>query len=118
MDRQLAIGYLLFIGVLVCFVIIFTGGSLYLMHHGSELVHYQVFHEEAESFKSIPIILQHASSFSALALIQVGLLCLVILQLLRVALITWFFIRLRDKLFALISFFILSVLIYSLVWHS
>jgi uncharacterized membrane protein len=116
-NRQLAIGYLLLIGAFICLVIIFAGGSLYLIQHGHEPIYQQAFYEKSQAVPSIAIIFHNAASFSALALVQVGLLCLVILQLIRVAMITWFFINLRDKLFSLISFFILSVLIYSFIWR-
>jgi uncharacterized membrane protein len=104
--RQIAIGKLLLIGVLISFAMVLIGGILYLWQHGADIVHYQEFHTD-KIFK--------AFTFSPLALIQLGLLLLVIVQILRVGLTMWLFIKSRDRAFSYISFFILLVLIYSLI---
>jgi uncharacterized membrane protein len=118
MERiQLAIGRLLLIGVLVSFIIILIGGILYLLNHGTDIIHYQAFHGEPQLYKSIPDILLDAFTLSPLALIQLGLLILVIVQILRVALTTWLFIQIRDNYFVYISLFILFILVYSLIWR-
>lgn len=118
MERmQLAIGRLLLIGVLVSFAMVLIGGSLYLLKHGTDIVHYQSFHGEPQVYKSITDIFSDAFTFSSLGLIQLGLLILVITQVLRVGLTAWLFIQLRDNVFVYISLFILFVLIYSLIWR-
>jgi uncharacterized membrane protein len=118
MERiQLAIGRLLLIGVLVSFVFVFIGGSLYLFRNGTDIVHYQSFHGEPKIYKSITDIFTDVLSLLPLALIQFGLLTLVIVQILRVGLTTWLFIQSHDKLFIYISLFIMLVLLYSLIWQ-
>ena len=118
MERmQLAIGRLLLIGIIVSFILVFIGGSLYLLKHGADTVHYQSFHGEPHIYKSIAGISSNILTFSSLGLIQLGLLVLVIVQILRVGLTTWLFIQLRDNLFFFISLFILVVLLYSLIWR-
>ncbi len=115
MERiELAIGRLLLIGVLVSFSFVFLGGCFYLSKHGTEIVHYQSFHGEPLVYKSVIGIFKDAITLSSLGIIQLGLLTLVIIQILRVALTTYLFIKSRDKIFVCISLFILSVLIFSL----
>ncbi len=115
MERmQLAIGKLLLIGVLVSFIIVLIGGSLYLWNHGADIVHYQTFHHEPQFYQSITDIFLETLTFSPLALVQFGLLILVLVQILRVGLMSWLFISSRDAIFSYISLFILFVLIYSL----
>lgn len=111
---QLAIGKLLLCGVLVCFAIVTFGGGLYLFKHGTDIIHYHTFHTGLPAYTTITAILQAAGNFSARGIIQLGLLILVFLQVLRVALTLWLFIKLRDRCFIAISLFILIILIYSL----
>lgn len=111
---EIAIGRLLLIGVLISLFFIISGGILYLFKHGNDLVHFHTFRGEPVQFSSIWRIWENAFSFSALGLIQLGLLILVFVQVLRVALTTWYFIKINDKTFTWISLFILTVLILSL----
>lgn len=112
---QIAIGKLLLIGVMASLVVVLLGGILYLANHGNDYVNYQMFHGEPKQFTTVASILSHVFTFSSLDLIQTGLLTLVIVQVLRVALTAWLFIQAKDKLFFLISLFILFVLVYGLI---
>lgn len=118
MERmQLAIGRLLLIGVVLSFLIVLVGGIGYLWDNSNHLVDYQHFNGVQPSFRSISAIMNGALGFTPLALIQFGILFLVLVQLLRVALVGWFFIEQRDEVFIAISAFVLLVLIYSLLSH-
>lgn len=118
MERiQLAIGRLLFIGVFVSFVTVLIGGSLYLWKHGADVIHYKSFHGEPQIYTSITGIIFDALTFSSRGLIQLGLLILVIVQILRVGLTTWLFMRSHENVFVYISLFILFVLICSF-WRA
>jgi uncharacterized membrane protein len=114
---QAAIGYLLFMGVSLSFVIVAIGGTLYLWQHGADVVSYRLFSSDAIIFKSLTDIFRAAWHFSALGIIQLGLLTLVLIQLLRVALTAWFFVQMREKIFTWVSLFVLGVLVYSLLWQ-
>jgi uncharacterized membrane protein len=110
---QLAMGRLLLVGVFISLIVVCIGGSIYLLNHGSDIIHYSAFQGEPQAYTSIINIFSHA--FSSLGLIQLGLLFLVLLQILRVAMTTWLFVQTRDGFFIFISLFILVILIYSLV---
>jgi uncharacterized membrane protein len=78
---------------------------------------YQTFHGEPPQFTSIRGIWNDAVSLAPRGLIQLGLLFFVVAQVLRIALTTGFFIKLRDWKFVLISLFILAVTSYSFFWR-
>lgn len=114
MERmELAIGRLLLIGVLIALSLSALGAALYLFKQGNESVNYHTFHGISQQLTSIRGIWQSAMQMSAAGLIQLGLLVLVLVQILRVLLTTWFFVLLRDRIFVAISLFILGTLIYS-----
>jgi uncharacterized membrane protein len=109
---------LLLTGILVSFSLIVTGGILYLYQNGSNSINYQNFHGEKKDLTSFMGILHDAISFDPSGIIQFGLLVLFFVQILRVALTTWYFLKANDNLFAGLSFFILCALIIPLAWHT
>lgn len=114
---ELLIGQMLRIGLLLSVLIVLVGGVMYLIQNGHELIHYQAFHEEPDGFYTMSGILKSALTFSAVGIIQFGLLVLVLTQVLRVAMTIWLFIQERDVIFTGISFAILAVLVYSIFWR-
>lgn len=114
---QAIIGITLLIGTLLSAGIVLIGGIMYLLQHGSDAVPTSLLHYEPQHIQ-LAQIWQNAFSFSSSGIIQLGLLCLVSTQLLRVALLCWFYTMIRDYAFMIISTFILLVLIYSTVWRD
>lgn len=108
---QIAIGRLLFVGAIFSFILVALGGGLYLWEHGSDVVNQSMF--ASNTIVSKPLL--PVGQLSALGIVQLGLFALVLTQLLRVAMTTWYFIKLREKVFMGISAFILLVLVYSLL---
>ena len=115
---ELIIGKILRIGVIFSFMLVLTGGVFYLFQHGFEIVHLQTFSQETARLTSVNNIFLSALQFSAIGLIQLGLLILVLIQVLRVALTTWMFYHYRENILLLSSLFILFVLIYSLFFFN
>jgi uncharacterized membrane protein len=101
------IGLILTMGTLVSALLVIIGGTWYLIQEGSQNWHTELMAVAVTEFNL---------SFSATAIIEVGLLSLVATQLLRVALLVWYYAVQRDYRFTFISFFVLLVLIYSV--HS
>jgi uncharacterized membrane protein len=115
-DRlQLMIGQALLIGLLIALILSIIGGIFYIAHHGREINHYQVFQKEPSPATSRKIW-GDALTFSAYGVIQLGILILVLTQLLRVALVAFYYFKLHNFPFVWLSLFILGVLIYSLFW--
>jgi len=114
---QIAIGQILRVGVFISFILVSIGGAQYLWKNGNAPMSFAMFSTLPAHFVTVPTIFLHAFDFSALGLIQLGLLTLVLLQLARVIFTTAMFVVLRESLFIIICLFILSVLIYSLFWY-
>ena len=108
------IGKMLIIGVTVAGAIVASGGVLYLLRHGGEPVHYDVFTGEPTGLSTIIGVIANAFSLSGRAIIQLGLLVLVAVQLVRVVFTVWLFRVAHDRIFVYISLFVLAVLGYSL----
>lgn len=100
-------------GILLATTLVMTGSIVYLYQHGHELIQYHTFHSEPKNLISFTAIFRDALHFSALAMIQLGLYILVLVQVLRVVLTLGYFLVLRDRAFVLLSVFILAVLVYS-----
>lgn len=111
------IGLLLTIGMLFSAILVLIGGVLYLLQHGSDPMQTEVISSNAYQI-SIKHLWHRPQTFSAITIIELGLLALVATQILRVGLLAWFYTAIKDSKFALISFFILLMLIYSFVWRS
>lgn len=109
---QELISTFLFAASLVSTVLVALGGTLFLLRHGNESLRREVF-----ITSQYEITFEHFLYFkqllTPLGLIELGLLCLVLAQLVRVALITWAYIAAKDYYFTAFSSFIFFALIYS-----
>jgi uncharacterized membrane protein len=112
---ELLLSNLLKYGVLISSAIVLIGGIFYLIRHGSEAVNYRVFQGEPTAFCSPVGIVKAVLSGSRRGLIQLGLLVLVATPIVRVIISLLTFLRMRDFIYAIISFLVLSGLVYSLV---
>lgn len=113
---QDGIGIVLLMGTLIATLLVLIGGSLFLMQSGNQPMPFDLLHGDAYPI-SVENLWQIAISFSPIGLIELGLLTLIATQILRVVLVTGFFIAIKDTPFILISLFILVVLVYSCVWR-
>lgn len=111
---QKAISLILLTGTGLAALLVTVGGTMLLWQHGgislqTELLNQSQYHA---GFKEIRHLLYNETS---VALIEIGLLCLIMTQVARVALLACFYAMTRDTAYTLISLFILSILIYSAV---
>lgn len=109
-QREMSI--ILLLGIGLATFLLLLGSGLYLWQEGNKNFALEQLHSNALQTSSIP------SLFSPLGLVALGLFTMVLTQVLRVALLVFFYIKTRDLLFALFSLFILFVLIYSLLWPA
>lgn len=111
------IGIILLVGIGLAIVFVFIGGALYLWQFGGQSLQTELL--QADAYQAHPTsIWQLALSFTPLGIIELGLIILVATQIMRVALLTFFYIRVRDVWFTLISLFILTTLLYSFFWRD
>lgn len=109
------IGWSMLVGVLVAGSFVLGGGLLYLARHATETTHYRVFGAQRAEFDSFAGALGAIAHGSRRAVIQVGLLLLVVLQVVRVLLAGALFSRQRDWLYVVLTTFVLGVLVYGFV---
>ncbi|MGE3920963.1 MAG: DUF1634 domain-containing protein [Gammaproteobacteria bacterium] len=115
MERyDIFIGKCLLIGALICVGAVSIGGLFYLIQHGSEAVPLFIYpSKQSLLLTTIRDVFSAVLKLYALGIIQLGLFMLLMVQLLRVVLTTWFFIKLRDKIFICFSVFIFIILFLS-----
>jgi uncharacterized membrane protein len=108
------IGLLLLVGVLASAITVLLGGTLFLLRHGSNPVHFRVFHGEPSDLRTLAGIWGDVEAFSGRGIIQFGLLLLVAVQVVRVGLTGILFLLNRDGVFVVITFLVLGLLTYAL----
>ena len=116
-DRRLEIiiGQLLRAGVLLAAVTVLTGGVLYLVHHQGDRISYQTFVAGTTAMRSVSGIVQAAAHGCSLAVIQAGLLLLILTPVARVGVAIVGFLLERDLLYAVVSLIVLLILVFSLL---
>ncbi|MBD2449758.1 DUF1634 domain-containing protein [Nostoc sp. FACHB-152] len=110
---EILVGKLLRYGVIISTTLVFIGGFLYLIHHGSEVPNYQIFHGEPPDLRSPEGVATTAFS-GRRSIIQLGLLLLIITPVARVAFSLLAFIRQRDSLYITVTIIVLLGLLISL----
>jgi uncharacterized membrane protein len=116
-DRRLEtmIGELLRAGVLLAAATVFAGGVLYLVRQHADRIDYHAFVAGAPSTRSVSGILQSAAHGHSEAIIEVGLLLLILTPIARVAVAMVGFLLERDRLYAMVSLIVLVILAFSLM---
>jgi uncharacterized membrane protein len=110
------LGIILQASIFMSILLVLTGGVGFLWTHGNEDLTNNAFISENFNI-NILTFWRTQSLFSPIGLIDLGLLVLVGAQVLRVALLCCYYAIIRDKWFTLFSFFILSVILFSLIWQ-
>lgn len=116
-DRQveISIAFLLRTGVLLAAAVVLAGGILYLAHSGRMHSDYHVFHGEPSDLRSPGGVIREAFSGRTDAIIQLGLLLLILTPVARVVFSVVAFARERDGLYVVLTLVVLTVLLYSLL---
>jgi uncharacterized membrane protein len=112
---EVIIGNLLRTGVLVAAAVVFAAGILYLSQHHAETIRYGAFTGEPAGLRSIPAIVRAAAALDSRALIQFGLLLLILTPVLRVVFAAVAFALERDRMYVVVSLIVLAILLYSLL---
>ncbi|MGH7690113.1 MAG: DUF1634 domain-containing protein [Gemmatimonadaceae bacterium] len=117
-DHQIdqVIGRLLQIGVLVAAVVTIIAGVLYLQQNGAATPDYQTFRGVPATLSSLSGILHGVMAGRRAAMVQAGLVLLILTPMARVALTLGAFLVQRDRLYVLLTTIVLAVLVYGLFW--
>ena len=115
-DRQLdsIIATILQGGVVLAALIVLAGGGLYLYRHGSAVPDFRVFRGEPSDLRSLTGIFADMAPFRSRGIIQLGLIVLIATPVMRVAFCLFAFLLQRDRLYILVTLFVLTLLLISL----
>lgn len=116
-DREVEkwIAVLLRSGVLLAAAVVLVGGVLYLVHNGSVRPDYHTFRGEFAELREPSLIVREAFSGRPEAIIQLGLLLLILTPVARVAFSVVAFAVERDRMYVVMTLVVLTVLLYSLL---
>jgi uncharacterized membrane protein len=110
------IGQLLRAGVLLSAAVVTIGGILYLvLEHGAR-VSYRTFIAGGPAMRTVSGIAHAALNLNSEGLMQAGLVLLILTPVARVALAVVGFALERDRLYAVVSFIVLAILAFSLIY--
>lgn len=109
------VGNLLRVGVALSGAIVFAGGLVYLVRHGTEAPDYRVFRGEPADLRAIGGIFREAVGLRGRGIIQLGLLLLIATPVARVAYLVYAFARQGDRLYSVIALIVLVLLAYGLM---
>lgn len=112
---EIIVGLLLRAGVMLSAMVVFVGGVLFLIRHGSAAPQYHPFHGEPVGFRKVSGIISGVGSLRGRAIIQLGLLLLIATPVARVAFSIFGFARERDWLYVAVTCVVLGLLLFSLL---
>jgi uncharacterized membrane protein len=110
------IGQLLRAGVLLSAAVVAIGGILYLVFEHGARVSYRTFVAGGPDMRTVSGIAHAALHLSSEGLMQAGLVLLILTPVARVVLAMVGFALERDRLYAVVSFIVLAILAFSLIY--
>ena len=111
---EVIISILLRTGVLLAAAVVLLGGICFLAKHGHEQPEYHVFHGTPGIYRSISGVIHAAGPSNCQAIIQLGLLLLILTPMARVAFSLAGFALEHDRTYMVLTSMVLAILIYSL----
>lgn len=111
---EIIISVLLRTGVLLSAVVVLLGGICYLSKHGSEQPQYHVFHSAPATYRSFSGVVRQIGPSDCQAVIQFGLLLLILTPVARVIFSLVGFGLERDGTYVVLTSIVLAILLYSL----
>ncbi|MEP6619074.1 MAG: DUF1634 domain-containing protein [bacterium] len=115
-DVEQSVGRLLQLGVGISALVVLAGGIALLSRHGFQPV---AFHDQAQIASplwSVHGILRGAVALDSSAVIQLGLVLLILTPVARVAFSLIAFARQRDGLYVAITSVVLALLLFGFAW--
>ena len=110
------ISVLLRTGVTTAAVVVLAGGLFYLRHFGATSPHYQHFLGEPPQLHTVAGILAALRMGDPRAIIQFGLVLLILTPIARVIFSVVGFSLQRDRLYVVLTLIVLVVLVVNLFW--
>jgi uncharacterized membrane protein len=111
---EVIISVLLRTGVIIAATVVLLGGICFLSKHGNEQPEYHAFHATAPMYRSISGIVHNTGAADCQAVIQLGLVLLILTPMARVAFSLVGFGLEHDGTYVALTTVVLAILIYSL----
>lgn len=111
---EIVISVLLRTGVMIAAIVVLLGGACFLARHGHEQPQYHTFHATPPEYRSISGVIGAISPSNCQAVIQLGLLLLILTPIARVAFSLAGFALEHDHTYIVLTSIVLAILIYSL----
>jgi uncharacterized membrane protein len=111
---EIIISVLLRTGVVIAAAVVLLGGICFLSKHGDEQPEYHVFHGATQTYRSISGVIHTVGPSNCQAIIQLGLLLLILTPIARVAFSLAGFALEHDRTYMVLTSIVLVILIYSL----
>ena len=113
-DVEKIVGKLLRFGVITASLVVLLGGLLFLVQHGAQSrPDYHIFKGEENDFITFDGIFKGLFTFKPMAIIQFGVLLLIITPILRIIFSLFAFILEKDKLYVVITLIVLAIILGS-----
>jgi len=113
--QEFIVGTLLRAGVIIAAIVVLAGGVMYLMQHGAQRPNFRQFHGVPSDLTSVSGVVKDAVSLKSEAIIQLGLLLLILTPIARVAFSAVSFAIEGDRMYVAITLIVLAVLLFSLI---
>ena len=110
------IGRLLQFGVLLAAAVVILGGTAMLVQRGLQNADFHVFQDVAAPLRSLTGIVRGVLALDSAAIVQLGLVLLILTPVARVALTLVAFVLQRDLLYTGVTAVVLALLLYGLIW--
>jgi uncharacterized membrane protein len=116
-DRRMEVimGRLLQVGVLLASFVMLAGGILYTRAHHAEAPNYRVFSSEPQSLRYLGGVISGIRNGDPAAIIQLAVVLLIATPVARVVFALIGFAIEKDKLYILVSFTVLLVLLFGFI---
>ncbi len=113
---EIVMGRLLRTGVMLSAAVVIAGGALYIFQQHNQLADFRHFHGAPFAVRNLAAFLPELAHGNGAAVIELGLVMLILTPIARVAFALVAFLLERDKLYTAVSLFILVVLLYGLLF--
>ena len=113
-DVEKIVGKLLRFGVITASLVVLAGGLLFLVQYGKEArPDYHIFKGEENSYITFEGIFMGLFTFKPMAIIQFGVLLLIITPIMRILFSLFAFILEKDKMYVVITLIVLAIILGS-----
>ncbi|MGC8749523.1 DUF1634 domain-containing protein [Hydrotalea sp.] len=114
-DLEYAMGNLLRLGVVISSIIVFIGGIIFLYKHGGQVPEYHIFKGNESMFNSLPKIFSSLKKLKGQAIIQLGIIVLILTPIARIIFSFIGFLFEKDLLYMLLTLIVLAIITFSLL---